>query len=131
MAPFLNSLRRLFKRRRHPRYLVKDGTFLVIRSAGENGEEQKVQLLDISEGGMAFIYQGSPSELERSGVLKLLSKRPHGEKIDFETVSDQPFPGVADLANTLRLRGVKFKWMGLFEQAQLKDLIDAVRVCEK
>ncbi|MCE5263222.1 MAG: PilZ domain-containing protein [Deltaproteobacteria bacterium] len=131
MAGFMNSLRRVFKGRQHPRYLVKDGTFLIIRSAGENGEEQKVQLLDISEGGMAFIYQGSPAELEKSGMLKLLSGRPHGEKIEFETVSDLPLPGVADLANTLRLRGVKFKWMGLFEQAQLKDLIDTVKVCEK
>lgn len=130
MAGFFSSLRKLFKRRRHPRYLVKDGTYLIVRSTGGSKQEMKVQLLDISQGGMAFIYRGSPSELEKSGMLKLLSERPHGEKIDFEAVTDYPVSHDVE-GELLRFRGVKFKWMGLFEQSQLRDLINTVKVCEK
>jgi hypothetical protein len=131
MASIINRFRRLFKHRQHPRYLVKDGTFLIIKAPSGNGPEQQVQLIDISHGGMAFIYQGSPSELERSGMLKLLTETPHGEHIDFDTVSDSPLPISTQGSESLRLRGVKFKWMGYFEQSQLRNLIDTVKVCEK
>jgi hypothetical protein len=130
MASILNSIRRLFKRRQHQRYVVKGGTFVII-SPNVDGREQKVQLIDISHGGMAFIYQESPSELETSGMLKLLTKTPYGGKIDFDKVSDVPVSGRTQTSEPLRRRGVEFKWMGFFEQSELTDLINEVRIGEK
>jgi len=132
MAGILNSFRRLFKRRQDQRYCVKDGTFVIISPVKGDGREQKVQLIDISHGGMAFIYQGSPADLETSGVLKLLTEKPSGGgKIDFETVSDVPVPGSAQTSEPFRRRGVKFKWLGFIERSKLRDLVNEVRICEK
>ena len=131
MASILNSFRRLFKRRQEKRYIVKDGTFVIISPGHSDGREKRVQLIDISRGGMAFIYQGSPSELETSGILKLLAKTQFAEKIDFDTVSDVPVPGSTQTSEPFRRRGVKFKWMGLFQQSELRDLINTVGIFEK
>jgi len=131
MISIMNICRRLFKHRRNPRYAVKNGTYVIISPGTGAGQEQRVQLIDISYGGMAFIYKGSPSELEKSGILKLLKKTPYAEKIDFDTVSDVPVPGSTQTSEPFRKRGVKFKWMGCFEQSELGDLIDEVGICKK
>jgi c-di-GMP-binding flagellar brake protein YcgR len=131
IASILNSFRKLFKRRQHKRYAVNGGTFVFISSDNKDDREQKVQLIDISQGGMAFIYQGSPSELETSGILKILTKSPYGQKIDFETVSDIPIHGSTQTSEPLRQRSVKFKWMGYFEKSELRNLISAVGIYEK
>ena len=45
--------------------------------------ERKVQLVDISLGGAAFIYRGSPTELEAAGFLKMFAQTPNaGRKLD-------------------------------------------------
>jgi len=130
MAGILDSFKRLFKRRQHQRYFVKDETFVIISLGNGAGREQKVQVIDISHGGMAFIYKGSSSELETSGVLKLLSMASEKE-VKFETVSDVPVPGSTQTSEPFRRRGVKFKWLGFYEQKKLKDLVDKVKLCEK
>jgi hypothetical protein len=129
MGNFMNIFRRLFKPRQHKRFIVQSGTFVIISSSKDR--EQKVQLVDISHGGMAFIYQGSPSELETSGILKLLTEKPYGGKIDFDTVSDIPAPGSTQTSEPFRRRGVKFKWMGAFDDVELKKFIREVSLGEK
>jgi len=132
MVNIFSSIRRLFKRRQHQRYVVKEGTFVIVSpSDSKKGQGQKVQLIDISQGGMAFIYQGSLSELEKSGILKLLADTPSGVDINFDTVSDTPASDITPLSDPFQRRGVKFKWLGYLEKPKLKNFIDQVQICEK
>jgi hypothetical protein len=121
MANIINYCRMLFKPRAHQRFTVKNGTFVIV-SPGTD-KEQRVQVIDISMGGAAFIYQGSPEELEASGVLKVLAEAPGLAKVNFDTVSDRPTSESPQTAEPFRRRGVKFKWMGVLEQAELKSFI--------
>jgi len=132
MANIGNIFRRLFKPRKEPRFAVKEGTFVIISSGAGDIPEQKVQLIDISQGGMAFIYNGSPSDLEKSGILKMIKKSDYDkDKIDFDTVSDLPVVDGLQSPVPLRKRGVKFKWMGYFEQAELREFINTVGTFKK
>ena len=72
----------------HRRFFADKGVFVVVEPY--TAEERKVQMLDISEGGCAFIYNGSKEELEKIGLLSLQSKDiPYLERIDFVTKSDK------------------------------------------
>lgn len=124
MVDILNVCRMLFKRRQHKRYSVQSRTFVIV-APGTDGE-RKVQIVDISMGGTAFIYNGRSEELEESGVLNLLVGKTGVEKVNFDTVSDIPVPGDAQPAETLRRRGVKFKWMGVLDKAELTKFIEDV-----
>jgi hypothetical protein len=126
MASIINYFRMLFKPRRQQRFTVKSGTFVIV-SPGTD-QEQRVQLIDISRGGAAFIYQGSREELEESGVLKILAEAPGLAKVNFETVSDKPTPESLQASEPYRRRGVKFKWLGIMEESQLKAYIKDVGI---
>lgn len=116
----------------HQRYVVEDGTIVIISPSNSGVREQKVQLIDISSGGMAFIYKGVQSDLEKSGILKLLTKKSlSGKDIAFDTVSDAPAAGSTQTSEQFRRRGVKFKWMGYYEQSGLSELINEIKICEK
>jgi hypothetical protein len=122
MTGILNSLRKLFKRRQHQRYFVEDGTSVIISSCSGRNRNQRVQLQDISHGGMAFIYKRSQSDLEKSGILKLFVKSwTFGAKIRFDTVYDIPTSGSTQTSEQFRQRGVKFKGIGGYERAKLRD----------
>ena len=120
MANILSYFRRLFAPRYHQRFMVQNDTF-VIMSPGTD-KEQKVQVIDISQGGAAFVYQGSKEDLETSGVLKMLAKNVNLEKVNFDTVSDEPATG------SYRRRGVKFNWMGVLKEADLRDFIKSINI---
>ncbi len=126
MANILSYVRRLFSPRSHRRFMVQNGTFVIV-SPGTD-QEQKVQVIDISQGGAAFIYQGSKEDLETSGVLKVLVENPSLEKIHFETVSDEPAAGSKDASSPYRRRGVKFKWMGVMETADLMNFVKSISI---
>jgi len=115
----------LFKPRQNERYNVRSGTFVIV-SPGTDGE-RKVQIVDISMGGAAFIYEGHPEELEASGVLNLLVDKTNLEKVNFDVVSDIPVPGSTQPLETFRRRGIKFKWMGVLDKAELSKFINKVR----
>ena len=126
MASILNYCRMLFKRRTHQRFSVKSGTFVIV-SPGTD-QEQRVQLIDISRGGAAFIYQGSPEDLEESGILKIIAEAPGLAKVNFETVSDKPTPESLQASEPYRRRGIRFKWLGIIEESQLKAYIKDVGI---
>jgi len=126
MANILSYVRRLFAPRCHQRFMVQSGTFVIV-SPGTD-KEQKVQVIDISQGGAAFIYQGSEEDLETSGILKMLAENPSLEKVHFETVSDEPAPGSTDPSLPYRRRGVKFNWMGVMETADLKKFVKSISI---
>jgi c-di-GMP-binding flagellar brake protein YcgR len=129
MTNIINYCRMLLKPRIHQRFTVKSGTFVIVSPGTDR--EQRVQVIDISLGGTAFIYQGSPEELEESGVLKILAEAPGLAKVNFDTVSDRPTSESLRTTETFRRRGVKFKWMGVLEQAQLKSFIKEVGIKQK
>lgn len=124
MADILNYCRMLFKHREHKRYSVKSGTFVIV-APGTDGE-RKVQIVDISMGGAAFIYNGRPEELEESGIIKMLTEKAKLEKLEFETVSDVPVSCSAKSTEEIRRRGVKFKWLGVLDKSELTKAIDDI-----
>ena len=126
MANILSYVRRLFACRKHQRFMVQNRTFVIV-SPGTD-KEQKVQVIDISLGGMAFIYQGSKEDLETSGILKMLVENAHLDKVNFETASDETAPGCTDTSLPYRRRGVKFKWIGVVEKVDLKDFIKSMSI---
>jgi hypothetical protein len=126
MVNIINYCRMLLKPRLNKRFSVKSGTIVLVLPGTE--KERKVQLIDISQGGAAFIYKGSPDELEESGVLKVLAAAPGLEKVYFDTVSDRPLSDPGESGEPYRRRGVKFKWMGVLEQANLKTFIKDVGI---
>jgi c-di-GMP-binding flagellar brake protein YcgR len=106
----------------HPRFYADKGVFVVV--APYTAEGRKVQMLDISEGGCAFIYNGSKEELEESGLLSLQSEDiPYLERVDFVTKSDNILSDFNDKEEQLRRRSVEFKWLGIFDRKKLKEFI--------
>jgi hypothetical protein len=104
--------------------MVPKGTFVIVSPGTDN--ERKVQLIDISQGGAAFIYQGSEEELDASGLLKLLVKDADLEPLNFEMVSDRPLHESMDTSLPSRRRGVKFEWMGVIDKEDLRDFIESI-----
>lgn len=122
MINLLNIFRRLFKRRQHERYYVRNGTFVIVSPA-----EKTVQVIDISMGGTAFIYDGRPEELKLSGTLTLIADEMRPQKVNFDTVSDITAPGsIPSSESSFRRRGVKFKWLGVLDKVELNKFIKEV-----
>ena len=85
---------------------------------------RQLQMVNISEGGCAFIYNGSKEELEESGLLSLQSEDiPYLERIDFVSKSDNLLSDSNDKGEQLRRRSVEFKWLGVFDRKKLKEFI--------
>ncbi|HOI74697.1 MAG TPA: PilZ domain-containing protein [Syntrophales bacterium] len=122
MRGLSDGIRRIFKRRLQSRFSVT-GRAMVLIAPGEDSE-RKVQVLDISRGGLAFVYDGPKEDLEDSGILQLLA---HNvvflEKVHFETASDV---ALQESEERYRRRGVRFKWMGVLDHGKLDDFIREV-----
>jgi hypothetical protein len=119
----------LFKRRKYQRFTVDKGTVVVVSPGTDR--ERMVHVIDISLGGAAFIYQGTPEELDKAGVIKILSKMNSLDDVNFETVCDVPAPDCRQPSESLRRRSVQFQWMGVVETVQLKSLIKEIGVLPK
>ena len=121
----MGLLRRFFRARKHPRFYASKGTFVVVRRDTSSGKEiKRIQLLDISEGGCAFVYNGTREELEEAGFLSLIAgDDPQFDRVDFVTASDNPIPEKYNSTGWLRRRGVNFKWLGMFDRKRLQEFI--------
>jgi len=128
MAKILSNVRKEREARQHKRFMAPKGTFVIV-SPGTD-KEWKVQAIDISQGGLAFIYQGSKEDLDTSGALKILARNADLESINFETVSDEPAPVSTDTSLSSRRRGVKFKWMGTMGKQALTDFVSNIGMPE-
>jgi hypothetical protein len=124
MAKILSYVRRESETRQHQRFMVPKGTFIIVSPGTDN--ERKVQLIDISQGGAAFIYQGSKEELDASGLFKLLAKDADLEPLNFKMVFDEPLHESMDTSLLSRRRGVKFEWMGVVEKEDLSDFLKSI-----
>jgi len=122
----MGLLRRLLKPRRSPRYYTDKSAFVVVSPYTADGKKGKrVQILDISEGGCAFIYRGTKEELVESGLLTIMdNETPCLESVDFVTVTDNPLPKALDTSGLLRRRGIRFKWLGVFDRDRLNKFIE-------
>ena len=80
--------------------------------------KRKANIIDISLGGSAFIYEGSPDDLGKSGLIRLSNDMP--EAVEFKTVSDAE----CSEGSTYRKRGVKFEWKGFLGKKQLVEFIE-------
>lgn len=118
MGNLWRVITKFFKRRAHERHAVPEGTFIVV--AGMEG--QKVQVIDISKGGLAFVYAGTKDELAESGVLNLLTDSPHLDNVQYEAVTNTP----TELG--YRRVGVQFKWMGVLQKIDLDNFIREARL---
>jgi hypothetical protein len=112
--------------RQHRRFRVSKGTFVIVSPGTDN--EWKVQAIDISRGGLAFVYHGGKEDLDAAGVLKILAGNVDIENFNFETVFDEPTPGVMDASLSPRRRGVKFTWMGIMGKKDLSDFVNSLSV---
>jgi hypothetical protein len=124
MAKILSYVQTESETRQHQRFMVPKGTFVIV-SPGTD-KEWKVQAIDISHGGLAFIYRGSENDLDTSGTLKILAKNANLENVNFETVSDEPAYGSMDTLLPCRRRGVKFEWMGVVGKEDLSDFVKSI-----
>ncbi|RPJ14663.1 MAG: PilZ domain-containing protein [Desulfobacteraceae bacterium] len=118
MASILNTFKKFSKRRKYIRYNVRNDTFVNLVPG-----KQKVQMVDISLGGAAFIYNGRPEDLNASEALNL----PNLQRLHFDTVSDISAPGYAQSPDDFRRCGVKFKWIGATDKAELSRFIEEFR----
>lgn len=119
-----DQVRKTSENRQQQRFIIPKGTFVIVSPGTDR--EWKVQAIDISQGGMAFIYQGSKEDLDTSGVLKILAKNTNFENMNFETVHDEPAPKSTYTPLPSRRRGVKFKWMGVVEKEDLMDFAKSI-----
>jgi c-di-GMP-binding flagellar brake protein YcgR len=127
----LKILKRLFRPRLHRRFSVDEGVLVVIEPLTNKHDQmldvnapKQVQMLNISEGGCAFIYNGSKEELKESGLLDLqFEDIPYLERVNFVTKSDSLLSDSNDKEEQLRRRGVEFKWLGVFDRKKLKEFI--------
>ena len=126
MAEISSEVQRESERRQHQRFMIPKGTFVIV-SPGTD-KEWKVQAIDISHGGLAFIYQGSKEDLDTSGALKILAKDTDLDNVNFEMVSDEPAPGSTDPSLPSRRRGVKFNWMGVVGENDLRDFVNSISI---
>lgn len=115
MLQFLVNL--FFKGRKNHRYLVHNNSVVVVVPTKDGTKiKWSVQVIDISLGGAAFIYEGSPADLAKSGLIRLSD----GEAVKFKTVSDVE----SSEGSTYRRRGVKFEWKGVLGKEQIIKFIN-------
>ena len=133
----LKILKSLFRHPRnprlHPRFSVDNGVLVLIEPHAvayrkvqmlDISKRNQVQMLNISEGGCAFIYDGSRKDLEASGLLSLQFKDILClERVGFVTKSDSLLSDSNDKKEQLRIRSVEFQWMGILDRKKLKEFI--------
>jgi hypothetical protein len=111
--------RKLFNRRKGERFYVQEKTFIVFKA--NTKDEKLVRIIDISEGGCGFIYQGDEKELEKICNVDLSSdNNPHLNQINITTANDRP------AVPPYRRRGVEFSWLGFVNEEKLRDFIKKV-----
>jgi hypothetical protein len=118
----LKILKRLFRNPRlHHRFSVDNGVLVLIEP---HAAAPRQQMLDISEGGCAFIYNGSRKDLEASGFLSLQFKDILClERVGFVTKSDSLLSDSNDKKEQLRIRSVEFQWIDILDRKKLKEFI--------
>ena len=122
----LKILKSLFRHPRnprlHPRFSVDNGVLVLIEPHA--AAPRQVQMVNISEGGCAFIYNGSKKDLKASGFLSIQFKDILClKRVGFVTKSDSLLSDSNDKKEQLRIRNVEFQWIDILDQKKLKEFI--------
>ena len=118
----LKILKRLFRHRLHRRFSVDKGVLVLIEPHA--AAPRQVQMVNISEGGCAFLYNGSRKDLKASGFLSIQFKDILClERVGFVTKSDSLLSDSNDKKEQLRIRNVEFQWIDILDQKKLKEFI--------
>ena len=119
----LKILKRLFRNPRlHHRFSVDNGVLVLIEPHA--AAPRQVQMVNISAGGCAFIYNGSSKDLEASGFLSLQFKDILClERVGFVTKADSLLSDSNDKKEQLRIRSVEFQWIDILDRKKLKEFI--------
>ena len=118
----LKILKRLFRPRLHHRYSVDNGVLVLIEPHA--AAPRQLQMVNISEGGCAFIYNGSKKDLKASGFLSIQFKDILClKRVGFVTKSDSLLSDSNDKKEQLRIRNVEFQWIDILDQKKLKEFI--------
>jgi c-di-GMP-binding flagellar brake protein YcgR len=117
------AFKKIVSRRKHPRFYVAKNTFIVFQPSKPN--QQRLQIIDISEGGCAFIYTGSQKDIYEFGQVDLMTDdSKHIDSITCTMVRDEHISG------PFRKRGVEFKWLGSMNKKKLKNFVQESSVCK-
>ena len=108
--------------RLHPRFSVDNGVLVLIEPHA--AAPIQLQMVNISEGGCAFIYNGSKKDLKASGFLSIQFKDILClKRVGFVTKSDSLLSDSNDKKEQLRIRNVEFQWIDILDQKKLKEFI--------
>ncbi len=112
------------ERRKQKRYAVKDVAFVVLKT---NTDEELGQIINISEGGLAFQYFVGNRTLQHSNQLDILlpdnglnvAKIHFKPVADYELSSELPFSSI-----TKRQQSVEFCLLNDNQLNEIKEFID-------
>lgn len=125
MNRLTSYLRRIIPafRRKHKRYPAMEGMYVVLGVPGPEG--LGFQVIDVSLGGVAFLYQGAREDLERFEKLSITDgDRCFVDNVMFRLVGHR-------FINTDQWRvASEFRYMGVLEKSRLKDFINSSCYCE-
>jgi|SRR5664280_2202683 c-di-GMP-binding flagellar brake protein YcgR len=108
--------------RLYPRFSVDKVVLVLIEPHA--AAPRQLQMVNISEGGCAFTYNGSRKDLKASGFLSIQFKDILClERVGFVTKSDSLLSDSNDKKEQLRIRNVEFQWIDILDQKKLKDFI--------
>lgn len=113
----------VFNRRRYRRFLPLDSTFVVL--GGEPVDGEKIPVLDLSMGGLAFVYHSydGDNSMDDNRLSLLLGHNVYLRNLKYDIVSDEEFSDDSDFGKLLRRRSVRFKNLREYEGKQLKHFI--------
>ncbi len=115
--------RKLFNRRKHPRFVATQDTFIIFQHNTQH--ERVLPIVEISEGGCAFIYEEKEKDLEKSCFVALMSgDDTYLEQIKISSVSDTP------ASKSFIKRSVVFRPQGSLDSKRLKRFIEKVSICK-
>ena len=108
--------------RLYPRFSVDKVELVLIEPHA--AAPRQLQMVNISEGGCAFTYNGSRKDLKASGFLSIQFKDILClKRVGFVTKSDSLLSDSNDKKEQLRIRNVEFQWIDILDQKKLKEFI--------
>jgi hypothetical protein len=103
--------------RKDKRFKVVNGGSLVIITGDV---EREVRIIDISSGGMAFVYPGPVEDLRINGAIKSSNYIPMEEEpIQFHILSKRTAP----YDDTFCIGHAQFTWFGRFGKSQINEFM--------
>ena len=109
-------------RRRYKRYQVVDGAYAFIGPYANPGE--RIKILDISGGGLAFMYAFQGEEIPEFGLINIGAENEvYLRDVPYATITDEELNTLGEDMAEMRRRGVQFRRIKDVNKARLKAFI--------